>query len=532
MDQELPNTTMPAMLYAASLTHPDNLALVHCARDLRLTYRDFTAQVAKAARGLHALGIGPEDRVVIWGPNAPEWIIAQWAIPHLGAAWVPLDPKSTPEQAAYVLKNCQAEAVIMADDLWPVFQQMEEVARPETVVCWNQSGAAHQGVSWADMLAGARNTSPGAMAKLLGSVKRYNLAAVVYTSGTTGQPKGVMLNHEALTNKCLMATERLGLDHQDRLALFFPLFHMFGNTCIAMAGMVRGATLVIPGDDFEPESALKAMADEKCSAIFGTPAMLSALLDHPARQGLDLSSLRTGIIGGAQCPLELMERVVNELGASQAAIGYGCTETASWITLTNPDDPLELRASTVGTRLRGVEIMIADLDNGQALDSGLPGDVCSRGWLMNGYLNQPEKTAEVLDKQGWYHTGDMGYLDDKGYLRILGRLNDAIVKQGRCIGPVEIEAVISQIPQVAEVQVFGLPLEGGGEGGEEVAAWLRLKPGADLQAEDVLAYCRDHLEQILVPDQVRVVDEFPLTNAGKVQKAKLREMALALRGQD
>jgi fatty-acyl-CoA synthase len=292
--------------------------------------------------------------------------------------------------------------------------------------------------------------------------------------------------------------------------------------------MVRGATLVMPGADFEPESVLKAMADEKCSAVFGTPAMFSSLLEHPARQGLDLSALRTGIIGGAQCPLELMKRVVEDLGAAQAAIGYGCTEAASWITLTSPDDPLELRAATVGTRLRGVEIMIADPDTGGALETGLPGEVCSKGWLMNGYLDQPEKTAEVLDKEGWYHTGDMGVLDDKGYLSILGRLKDAISKQGRCIGPVEIESVICQIPQVAEVQVFGLPLEGGGE---EVAAWLRLKPGAELAADAVLAHCRENLDQVLVPDQIRVVDEFPLTNAGKVQKSKLREMALALRGQ-
>lgn len=526
MEQEPLNPTMPAMLYQAALTYPDNLALVHCARDLRLAYRDFSAVVAKVARGLHALGLGPEDRVVLWGPNAPEWITAQWAISHLDAAWVPLDAKATVEQAAYVFKHCQADAVIMADEQWPFLQQMEPDERPEVVVCWNQSGAEHGGLSWEEMLAGARQTSPGAMAKLLGGVKRHHLAAIVYTSGTTGRPKGVMLNHEALTSKCLMATERLGLDHEDRLALFFPLFHMFGNTCIAMAGMVRGATLVMPQADFEPESALQAMAAEKCSAVFGTPAMLSALLDHPSRQELDLSALRTGIIGGAQCPLELMKRVVEELGAAQAAIGYGCTEAASWITLTSPDDPLELRASTVGTRLRGVEIMIADPVSGQALEAGLPGEVCSRGWLMNGYLDQPEKTAEVLDKQGWYHTGDMGALDEKGYLRILGRLKDSIVKQGRCIGPVEIETVICQIPQVAEVQVFGVPLEGGGE---EVAAWLRLKPGVDLNSEAVLDYCRERLDAALIPDQVRVVDEFPLSNAGKVQKSKLREMALALR---
>lgn len=527
MEQELLNPTMPAMLYQASLTYPDNMALIHCARGLRLAYRDFAAVVAKAARGLHALGIGPEDRVVIWGPNAPEWIMAQWAIPHLDAVWIPLDPKSTAEQAAYVLKHCQADALIMADELWPILQQLEPEARPETVVCWKQSGAEHGGVSWEEMLAGARNTSPGAMAKLVGGVKRYHLAAIVYTSGTTGQPKGVMLNHEALTGKCLMATERLGLDQQDRLALFFPLFHMFGNTCIAMAGMVRGATLVMPEADFDPESALKAMAEEKCTALFGTPAMLGAIMDHPARQGLDLSALRTGIIGGAQCPLELMKRVVEDLGAAQAAIGYGCTEAASWITLTSPEDPLELRVSTVGTRLRGVEVMIADPVTRQAVASGLPGEVCSKGWLMNGYLDQPDKTDEVIDEQGWYHTGDMGALDEKGYLRILGRMHDAIRKQDRVIGPVEIETVICEMPEVAEAQVFGVPLDGGGE---EVAAWLRLKPGLELSEEAVLAYCREHLDAALVPDLVKVVNEFPLSNAGKVQKAKLREMALAQRG--
>ncbi len=526
MEQELVNATMPAALYQASLTYPDNLALVHSAIGLRITYRHFSADVAKITRGLHALGLGPENRVVIWGANSPEWLMSQWAVAHLDAAWVPLDPKSTADQAAYVLEHCRADAVIMADELWPVLAQMGPEARPKTVVCWHASGAAHEGISWEQMLAGARSTSPGAMVKLVAGVKRHHLAAIVYTSGTTGRPKGVMLDHEALINKCYMATERLGLENQDRLALFFPLFHMFGNTCIAMAGTVRGATLVMPGADFEPESTLKAMAAEKCSAVFGTPAMLGALLDHPARKGLDLSSLRTGIIGGAQCPLALMERVVNELGAAQAAIGYGCTEAASWITLTSPDDPLELRASTVGTRLRGVEVMIADPLTGQALANGLPGEVCSKGWLMKGYLDQPEKTAQVIDKNGWYHTGDMGFLDDKGYLRILGRLAEAIEKDGRCIGPVEIETVIAQIPEVAEVQVFGVPREGGGE---EVAAWLRLKPGAELSVEAVLAHCRGSLEAALLPDAVRVVESFPVTNAGKVQKAKLKEMALALR---
>jgi fatty-acyl-CoA synthase len=526
MEQELANPTMPAALYQASLTYPDNEALVHCALGMRLTYRHFAAEVAKAARGLHALGLGPQNRVVIWGPNAPEWIISQWAIPHLDAVWIPLDPKSSADQAAYVLQHCRADALVMADELWPVLEQIKPEARPKTVVCWQHSGAAHGGVNWDQMLAGARSTSAGAMAKLVGSVKRYNLAAIIYTSGTTGRPKGVMLDHEALINKCFMATERLGLENYDRLALFFPLFHMFGNTCIAMAGMVRGASLIMPAAEFEPESALGAMAAEKCSALFGTPAMLSALLDHPTREGLDLGSLRTGIIGGAQCSLALMERVVNELGAAQAAIGYGCTEAASWITLTSPDDPLELRASTVGTRLRGVEVMIADPASGQALETGLPGEVCSKGWLMKGYLDQPEKTAEAIDQKGWYHTGDLGFLDEAGYLRILGRLADAIEKQGRRIGPVEIESVICQIPQVAEVQVFGVP---SAEGGVEVAAWLRLKPGVELNPEAVLEYCRGRLDEALMPDEVRMVESFPLTNAGKVQKSKLVEMALALR---
>ncbi|KMY66840.1 hypothetical protein AAU61_12675 [Desulfocarbo indianensis] len=526
MEQELTNPTMPAALYQAALSYPDNLALVHRAGDLRLTYRHFAAEVAQAARGLRALGLGPEDRVVIWGPNAPEWLLAQWAISHLDAAWVPLDPKSSPEQAAYVLEHCAAKGLIMADELWPVLRQVPPEALPRTVVCWRQAGVEHGGTDWRDMLAGCRRTSPGAMAKLVGGVRRHHLAAIVYTSGTTGRPKGVMLDHEALINKCFMATERLGLEQSDRLALFFPLFHMFGNTCIALAGMVRGATLVMPAADFDPASALKAMAEEACSAVFGTPAMLAALLDHPSRPGLDLSALRTGIIGGARCPLALMERICHELGAEQAAIGYGCTETASWITLTSPDDPLELRASTVGRRLRGVELMIADPAGGGALEPGLPGEVCSKGWLMKGYLDDPERTARAIDAQGWYHTGDLGVLDADGNLKVLGRLVETIKKQGREIAPAEIEEVVCELSQVAEVQAFGVPLEGGGE---EVAAWLRLKPGAELRPEAVLAHCRERLEALLVPDEVRVVESFPVSNAGKIQKSKLREMALELR---
>ncbi len=524
MEQELTNPTIPAMLYQASLSHPDNPALVHCEQGFKLTYRHFAAEVARVTRGLRALGLGPEDRVVIWGPNAPEWLLAQWAVSHLDAAWVPLEPDSDPERAAYVFKHCGAAGLVMAGELGPVLEEVPPEDRPPTVVCWG-SGAVPGGLSWDEMLAGSRNVSPGAMAKLVGGVRRHHLAAVIYTSGTTGRPKGVMLTHEALVNKCFMATERLGLTAEDRLALFFPLSHMFGNTCIALAGMVRGATLVMPGAVFEPGQVLRAMAEEGCTALFGTPAMLDALLEHPDRPGLDLGSLRTGIIGGASCPRQLLERVAQELGAEQVAIGYGATEASSWVTLSHPEDSLELRGSTAGTRLRGVELMIADPATGQALPAGATGEICTKGWLMRGYLDEPELTAKAIDQQGWYHTGDLGSLDDKGYLRILGRLQETIQKQGRVIAPAEIEEVLHQLPQVAEAQVFGVPRPGAE--GEEVAAWLRLKPGAELSPDQVLEHCRAHLEDPLVPDQVRLVDQFPRTPSGKVQKSKLKEMALA-----
>jgi fatty-acyl-CoA synthase len=346
----------------------------------------------------------------------------------------------------------------------------------------------------------------------------------MYTSGTTGRPKGVRLDHESLLAKSLAATERLAIGPEDRLALFFPLFHMFGNTCIALAGLSRGAALVMPGHRFDPARALEALAGERCTAVFGAPAMLQAILEAPGREDADLSALRTGIVGGARCPLELMRRLVEGL-APELAVGYGITEAASWVCLSLPGDSPERRAATVGPPLKGSEVMIADPETGEELAAGSRGEVLCRGYLMKGYHRAPELTARAVDGRGWYHTGDLGALDEEGYLAVTGRLQEVILRGGCRVVPAEVEEALLALEGVAQAQVFGVPA---GEG-HEVAAWLVARPGAGLAEEAVWAHCRSCLAPELMPDEVRLVESFPATPTGKVLKRRLAEEALALR---
>jgi fatty-acyl-CoA synthase len=515
--------TLPARLYEMSLTLPDKEALVHLERGVRFSYRELSAEVARAARGLTAAGVEPGDHVAIWGDNAPEWLIAQWALAHLGAVWVPLDPGLEPGTAAWIMEHCQAKALVLADRLWPAAQALGP-ARPPVAVVWPQTGAGHGGLAWSDMMRRSREVPPGRVVQLIGRVTPADATAVMYTSGTTGRPKGVRLDHESLLAKSLAATERLSIGSNDRLALFFPLFHMFGNTCIALAGLSRGAALVMPGHAFDPAAALEALAAERCTAVFGAPGMLQAVLEAPGREEADLSALRTGIVGGARCPLELMRRLAEGL-APELAVGYGITEAASWVCLSRPQDPLERRAATVGPPLKGSEVRIADPETGEGLPAGDQGEVLCRGHLMKGYHRAPELTARVLDQEGWYHTGDLGALDGEGYLAVTGRLQEVIRRgEGRVV-PAEVEEAILLLEGVAEVHVFGVPA---GQG-HEVAAWLRASAGAELDEEAVWAHCRASLPPELVPDEVRLVEGFPATPSGKVQKRLLAQEALARR---
>jgi len=322
----------------------------------------------------------------------------------------------------------------------------------------------------------------------------------------------------------MVATERQGITAEDRLCLFFPLFHMFGNTCIALAGLLRGAALIMPGRSFDPARILKAIPAEKCTAIYGSPSMLIALVDHPQFQKSDWVSLTKGIIGGAPCPIELMRRIVKDIGVSDITVAYGITETSSWITMTHPTDPIELRVSTIGNALPCNEVKIVDPVTGDTLDPGQQGELCTRGFLMKEYYKMPAATAAAIDRDKWFHTGDLGVMDRQGYVKITGRVKDVIVRRGVEIYPVEIEEVIYMLAEVSEVQVFGFNPPGV-EKSQAVAAWIKVKDGSQLSLETVAAHVRAQLPAEKIPQYYKLVAEFPMTGSGKVQKYKMAEMA-------
>jgi fatty-acyl-CoA synthase len=332
------------------------------------------------------------------------------------------------------------------------------------------------------------NSFSGRMA----SVFPEDSVAIMYTSGTTGKPKGVVLDHIGLINKSMVSTKRQNIGGADRLCLFFPLFHMFGNTCIALAGLLRGAALVMPCSKFEPSKILEAIPKERCSAIYGSPSMLIALVDHAKFKAKDWESLSKGIIGGAPCPMELMRRLVEDIGVSKITVAYGITETASWITMTHPNDPIDLRVSTIGTPLECNEVKIVDPGTGQSLPPDTPGELCTRGFLMKSYYDMPAATAAAVDPEGWFHTGDLGEMDQKNYVRITGRLKDVIERDGKEIYPVEIEEILYALPEVSEAQVFGFP---DSNRGQEVAAWIKLKDDVSLSIDAVSAHVEARLEK-------------------------------------
>ncbi|MCB2185434.1 MAG: AMP-binding protein [Deltaproteobacteria bacterium] len=514
------------MLAQEAAQRPRDLALVHHQRGVRFTYADFWDNVQKAARGLAGLGIGSGDRVVLWADNQPAWLKAQYALASLGAVWVPADPAAGADDLVYLLNHSEAKALILGEgfsrhlDDWSGHAALAEaLAKLTCLVSLGRGGGRPPAIAWSEVLAGRGPELPPP-----GSVSPDEVTAVIYTSGTTGAPKGVMVSHAGLMAKTKAAAERLGLTPADRLALFCPLFHMFGNTCIALAGFLSGAALVIPSDNFQPGPVLDALEAERCSAIFGTPSMFLALLDHPDYPRRALGRLRTGIIGGAQAPLELMKRLTGEMGARDLAIGYGQTEACSWISLTGPEDPLELRVSSVGRPLPGAEVKVVDPAGWESLPPGRVGEICARGSLMVGYYAMPEVTARTIDREGWLHTGDLGVLDEKGYLSIKGRLKEVIAREGGSVFPAQVEEVLYSLEGVSEAQVFGAARP---DGQELVLAWLRPRPGANLDLAQVAAHCRGHLPPDQQPDRFKLVESFPTTRSGKVQKFRLRELAEA-----
>ncbi len=504
-------------------------ALIHTERSVRYNYAILSWEIDRISMGLLGMGIGTGDRVAIWAPNIPEWVISMLALAGIGAVTVPIDTGIDQEGLRFIVEQSGCGAIIIDGDseneddahVDMAIQLRESVPSLEKVFV--VAGRPIPGtVTWAELAARGEDVTPAELQRVKDGVRPEDPVAIMYTSGTTGNPKGVVLDHLGLINKSMASTERQRVTHEDRLCLFFPLFHMFGNTCIALAGLLRGAALVMPCQAFDPSRILQAIDKEGCTAIYASPSMLISLLDHPEFDKRRWKGVVRGIIGGSPCPMELMRRVTEEIGVSGITVAYGITETSSWLTMTRPDDPIELRVSTIGTPLECCRVKIVDPVSGEDLPPGSQGELCTKGFLMKGYYRMPGATAAVIDQAGWFHTGDLGEMDEQGYVKITGRLRDVIVRDGTEIYPVEVEEVLYGLPGVLEAQVFGFPYP---KKGQEVAAWVKAKEGSGLSVEQVTGYVKDHLSEDKQPHYFKIVTGFPMTRSGKVQKFRLAEMA-------
>jgi fatty-acyl-CoA synthase len=533
--------TVGNLLDETALKFSENEALVDISKGVRYSYREFLDGVNRMSKGLLRLGLKKGEHLALWGPNRWEWIITEFAAAKIGVVLISVDINYQLQQLEYLLKQSDSRSLVMTEGLkgseyveivsklFPEIKDsipghLNNPALPELKNIILISNHSTPGMfRWQEVLEMGKNVSDGALADRQASCHYEDVVTLLYTSGTTGAPKGVMSTHFGIINTTLASAENQKLTEGDRLCLSVPLSHMFGCVCITLAAITKGSTLIIPSETFEPRKILETIEKERCTAIYGSPSAFIALMEDPKYSNSNLKSLRTGIMGGAQCPMEVMKKVVEEMGVREIVIGYGLTESSSWITETRPADPLELRVSTVGRPLPNVEVKIVDPGTGEEVPLGSAGELCARGLNMKGYYKMPAATEKAIDREGWLHSGDLGTMDEKGYVRMTGRLKEVITRGGETIYPTEIEEVLFSYPGVSNVQIFGVPDKALGE---EIAAWIKLEEGASVTEEEILKYSRGKLPDSHLPRYIKFVKEFPMTPLGKVQKFKMREMAI------
>jgi fatty-acyl-CoA synthase len=497
----------------------DREALVSCNQGARYTYAQLGAAVDELARGLIAAGCRRGDRVGIWSPNCAEWVLVQYATAKAGLILVNINPAYRTSELQYALGQSGCRMLISA----PAFKTSDYRAMVAEVrpnlpelrrIVFLDSN------DWDELLAGADDVGE------LGSdqLKPSDPINIQYTSGTTGFPKGATLSHRNILNNGFFVGEGCRYTERDRVCIPVPFYHCFGMVLGNLACTTHGAAIVIPAPAFDPEATLVAVAAERCTSLYGVPTMFIAQLEHPRFADYDLRSLRTGIMAGSPCPVEVMRRVVDRMHMSEVGIAYGMTETSPVSTQTAFDDPLQKRVGTVGRVHPHVEIKIADPATGETVPRGEDGELRTRGYsVMSGYWNDPERTAEAIDADGWMHTGDLAKMDDDGYVNIVGRIKDMVIRGGENVYPREIEEFLYSHPDIADVQVIGVPDE---RYGEELMAWVIPRPGATLDAAQLHEFCQGKIAHYKIPRYVKSVDEFPMTVTGKVQKFKMREQAI------
>lgn len=540
MESLLPYT-IGELLEVQANSYPDHEAVVYSDRNLRMSYEEFNSLCRKAARGLMQLGVQKGENVSVWSSNTPEWVVTQFATGKMGAVLVTVNTNYRTAELEYLLRQSDSTTIILMeqfkdasyiDMLYEIVPELK-TSEPgklnssrlpflKNVIVMGDKRFPGT-FSLKDILDMAEGVSEDELDRRMGTLKQSDVINMQYTSGTTGFPKGVMLTHRNIVNNAYNVALAMKLTDQDRLCIPVPFFHCFGCVMGTLACATVGATMV-PVQEFNPKVVLETVEKEKCTALHGVPTMFIAELNDNDFNKYNLSSLRTGIMAGSNCPIEVMKAVNEKMGATEITIAYGQTESSPVITQTRTNDPLELRVETVGKALPHVETKIVKPGTSEEVPRGVQGELCARGYLvMEGYYKNPDATREAIDEDGWLHTGDLAVMDENGYCRITGRLKDMIIRGGENIYPREIEEFLYTHPKILDVQVVGIP---DSIYGEEVMAWIILKEGESVSASEMKEYCQGKISKHKIPRYFEFTQSYPMTASGKIQKFKLREQAL------
>jgi len=527
-DTALLGDTIGDNLARTVVRFPDAEAMVDVPSGRRWTYLELDADVTALALGLLAVGVEAGDRIGIWAPNCPEWTLLQYATAKVGAVLVNVNPAYRSHELAYVLRQSGLRMLVSAVvHKTSDYRAMIDEVRPQ---CPDLREVVYIGESsWEELVAAGVGASMDQLTARMSGLDSDDAINIQYTSGTTGFPKGATLSHHNILNNGFFVGELVGYTEADRICLPVPFYHCFGMVMGNLAATSHGACMVIPAPAFDPVATLKAVEQERCTSLYGVPTMFIAELGLEDFATFDLSSLRTGIMAGSPCPVEVMKRVVAEMNMSEVAIAYGMTETSPVSTMTRVDDDLARRTATVGRVMPHIEVKVVDPVTGRTVTRGEPGELFTRGAsVMLGYWNEPEKTAEAIDSGRWMHTGDLATMDDGGYVSIVGRIKDMVIRGGENVYPREVEEFLYSHPDIADVQVIGVPDP---KYGEELMAWVVMRPGAEpLTAEGVRIFCENRLARYKVPRYVHVVDQFPMTVTGKIRKVEMRADAVEILG--
>jgi len=538
----LAGLTVGELLDRTATRYPERPALIVRHQNKRYTYHQFLREVERAARGLLRLGIQKGERVGIWSTNYAEWVMTQFAVAKIGAILVNLNPAYGTVEFEHALQQSGCSTLLLTRGFrkrdYPsiLFEICPEAAHsmPGALqsaklphlrnLIFIGDAAPPSMIPWDDLLQMGEKVPDDALRARAATLEFDDPINIQYTSGTTGTPKGALLSHHNIVNNGLLIGQGMRFSSHDKLCIPVPFYHCFGMILGNMVCVAHGAAMVIPAEYFDALATLQAIAEERCTAVHGVPTMFIAELEHARFREFDLSSLRTGIMAGSPCPINIMRRVVSEMHCSELTIVYGLTETSPGITQTTPDDPLELRVTTVGKPMAHTEIKIVDTRTGRIVPRGTPGELCARGYaVMKGYYQNPEATRQTLDADGWLHSGDLATMNENDYCKITGRSKDLIIRGGENIYPLDIEEFLYTHPAISEVQVIGIPDR---KYGEQVMAWIKLRPGATTSTEAFREFCKGRIAHFKIPRHVKFVDSFPITINGKTQKYKMREISI------